>query len=53
MMFEYAFKLTDEAAAIRAVVDKSLAEGIVTVDIAEATKSYSTSEVGDWLAANI
>lgn len=53
MMFEYAFKLTDEAAAIRAVVDKSLAEGVVTVDIAEASKAHGTAEVGDWLAANI
>jgi 3-isopropylmalate dehydrogenase len=53
MMFEYAFKLNDEAKAIREVVDRSLAEGIVTIDIAGDGKSYTTSEVGDWLAANI
>ncbi|NBA86411.1 3-isopropylmalate dehydrogenase [Emticicia sp. CRIBPO] len=53
MMFEYAFKLTDEANEIKAIVDKSLAEGIVTVDIADGGKSYSTSEVGDWLASQI
>lgn len=53
MMFEYAFKLTDEAQEIKDVVNKSLAEGIVTVDIADSGKSYSTSEVGDWLAKQI
>ena len=53
MMFEYAFKLNDEAAAIRKVVDDSLEQGIVTVDIAGTAKAYSTSEVGDWLAANV
>ncbi|HMP32211.1 MAG TPA: 3-isopropylmalate dehydrogenase [Saprospiraceae bacterium] len=53
MMFEYAFKLNDEANEIRKIVDESLAQGIVTVDIADSGKSYSTSEVGDWLAAQI
>jgi 3-isopropylmalate dehydrogenase len=53
MMFEYAFKLMDEAKAIREVVDLSLEKGIVTVDIAGESKAYSTSEVGDWLAANV
>jgi 3-isopropylmalate dehydrogenase len=53
MMFEYAFKLMDEAADIRRVVDLSLAENYVTVDIADSGKAYSTSEVGDWLAAKI
>ncbi|GLR16201.1 3-isopropylmalate dehydrogenase [Portibacter lacus] len=47
------FKLTEEAAAIRAVVNKSLDAGIVTEDLSEGGKSYKTSEVGDWLAANI
>lgn len=53
MMFEYAFKLTDEAQEIKDIVNKSLAEGVVTVDIAGEEKSYSTSEVGDWLAAQV
>lgn len=53
MMFEYAFKLNDEAAEIKRIVDKSLQEGIVTEDIADKSKAYSTSEVGDWLAAQI
>ncbi|MGB5229667.1 MAG: 3-isopropylmalate dehydrogenase [Eudoraea sp.] len=52
MLFED-FNLSDEAQAIRDVVNKSLAEGIVTEDLAEDGKSYKTSEVGDWLAQNI
>lgn len=44
--------LLDEAAAIREVVNKSMAAGIVTEDIAQG-KAYKTSEVGDWLAANL
>jgi len=53
MMFEYAFKLMDEAQEIKDVVNKSLAEGIVTEDIAGKDKAYGTAEVGDWLAAQI
>lgn len=53
MMFEDAFGLKEEAAAIRAVVNKSLAEGVVTEDLAAGNKAYKTSEVGDWLAKNI
>ncbi|OQD43293.1 3-isopropylmalate dehydrogenase [Croceivirga radicis] len=45
--------LSEEAQAIRNVVNKSLAEGIVTEDLAEGGKAYKTSEVGDWLAKNI
>lgn len=52
MLFED-MDLSEEAKAIRDVVNKSLAEGIVTEDIAEGGKAYKTSEVGDWLAANI
>lgn len=50
MMFEYAFNLTEEAEVIKKVVDLSLEQGIVTVDIADGGQAYSTSEVGDWLA---
>ncbi|MFA9370691.1 MAG: 3-isopropylmalate dehydrogenase [Labilibaculum antarcticum] len=50
MMFEYAFALMKEGALIREAVDKSLEAGIVTEDIADGKKAYSTSEVGDWLA---
>ena len=53
MMFEDAFNLKEEAAAIRNVVNKSLAEGIVTEDLSGDKKSYRTSEVGDWLAKNL
>ncbi len=52
MLFED-FDLVDEAQAIREVVNKSLAEGIVTEDLAEDGKAYKTSEVGDWLVENI
>ncbi len=53
MMFETSFDLQDEANAIRQVVNKSLAEGVVTEDLADGGKSYGTSEVGDWLAENL
>jgi 3-isopropylmalate dehydrogenase len=53
MMFEDAFGLVNEAEAIRNVVNKSLALGIVTEDLSNKGKSYKTSEVGNWLAANI
>lgn len=53
MMFEDAFGLKEEAKLIRDVVNKSLAEGIVTEDLAGDNKAYKTSEVGDWLAKNI
>jgi 3-isopropylmalate dehydrogenase len=52
MLLEVSLDLTDEAQAVRDVVDKSMSEGIVTEDIAEG-KAYNTSEVGDWLAANL
>jgi 3-isopropylmalate dehydrogenase len=50
MMFEYAFGLMKEGALIREAVDASLEAGVVTEDIADGKKAYSTSEVGDWLA---
>lgn len=53
MMFEYAFGLMEEGKAIRDAVSKSIDEGIVTEDLAGSGKAYSTSEVGDWVAANI
>ena len=45
MMFETAFGLHNEGAAIRKVVNKSLEEGVVTEDLADGLKSYGTSEV--------
>ena len=53
MMFEMALNLPEEGAAIRAVVNKALAEGMVTEDLADGGKSFGTKEVGDWLATNI
>lgn len=53
MMFETAFNLPEEGKVIRDVVNKALAEGIVTEDLADGGKAYGTKEVGDWLAANI
>lgn len=52
MLFED-MNLTEEAQAIRDVVNKSLAEGIVTEDLSEGGKAYKTSEVGDWLAQHV
>jgi len=52
MMFEN-FGLAEEGKVIRDAVNKALAEGIVTEDLAEGGKAYGTKEVGDWLAANI
>ncbi|NAS13096.1 3-isopropylmalate dehydrogenase [Poritiphilus flavus] len=45
--------LAEEAETIRNIVNASLAEGVVTEDLAEGGKSYKTSEVGDWLAARV
>ena len=50
MMFEMSFNLHEEGALIRKVVDQSLAEGVVTEDLANGGKAYKTSEVGDYLA---
>jgi 3-isopropylmalate dehydrogenase len=53
MMFEDTFKLKEEAEAIRNVVNKSLEHGIVTEDLSGKNKAYKTSEVGNWLVANL
>ena len=52
MLLEISLNLTKEAQAIRDAVDRSMIEGVVTEDISEE-KAYKTSEVGDWLAANL
>ena len=49
LMFELAFGLKDEGALIRKAVDASMAEGVVTEDIAGGGKAYKTSEVGKWI----
>ena len=53
MMFEYAFGLMEEGAAIRKAVAASIDAGVVTEDLAAGGKAYSTSEVGDWIASEI
>lgn len=54
MMFEYAFADMQAGAAIRTAVERSIEQGIVTEDIARAgERAYSTTEVGDWIAAHI
>lgn len=53
MMFEMAFGLQEEADAIREVVNRSLAEGVVTEDLAAEGQARKTSEVGDWLTAHV
>ena len=54
MMFEYAFADMEAGAAIRRAVDLSIEKNIVTEDIAPAgVKPSTTSEVGDFIAANI
>lgn len=54
MMFEYAFSDMEAGAAIRKAVALSIEENVVTEDIApQGIKPSSTSEVGDFIAANI
>lgn len=53
LMFEYAFEMTEESVCIRQAVTASMNAGIVTVDIANGAKAYSTSEVGDWIVKYI
>ena len=54
MMFEYAFSDMEAGAAIRRAVALSIEQNVVTEDIApEGVKPSSTSEVGDFIAANI
>ena len=53
LMFEYTFALQAEAATIREAVSEALSAHIVTGDIAQNNKPYSTSEVGDWITQYI
>ena len=50
MMFEYAFKMKDEADIVRRAVDASMEQNVRTGDIqVEGIRPYSTSEVGEWI----
>lgn len=54
MMFEYAFSDMEAGAMIRRAVIRSIEQNVVTEDIApEGVKPSTTSEVGDFIAANI
>lgn len=53
MMFD-ALNLELESSRIREVVNQSIEQEIVTMDIASSmNKAYSTSEVGDWISNSI
>jgi len=52
MMFEYAFKLLDEANLIKEAVEKSIEANFVTEDL-NKENPRSTSQVGDWIAEYI
>ena len=45
--------LAKEGRAVRDAVAASIDAGIVTEDLADGGKAYSTPEVGDWVAAHI
>lgn len=49
LMFEYAFEMTEEGKLIRDAVTASMEQGIVTEDIAESGKAYTTTQVGEWI----
>ena len=54
MMFEYTFGLKDEASEIRKAVDASIVGNVRTGDIQiEGERTYSTSEVGEWICEYI
>jgi len=54
MMFEYAFKLQDEASLITEAVNASIEAKAVTEDLAgEGGKALGTDEVGDWIVEYI
>jgi len=52
MMFEYALDMPEAGQLIRQLCEKSIEEGVVTADITTG-KSYTTSEVGDWIASGV
>jgi 3-isopropylmalate dehydrogenase len=52
MMLDYSFGLTEVSTAIEAAVAESIEQGICTEDLKQSTV-YSTSEVGDFIAAQL
>lgn len=53
MMFEIAFKMKTESELIRKAVNVSLEESIVTQDLVDSEKSYTTDQVGTWISEYI
>ena len=53
LMFEYGFDWMEEGVLIRRAVNASIDAGIVTEDIADGGKAYTTSEVGEWITRYI
>ena len=51
MMLEITFGLKEEGSLIRKAINASISEGYVTEDLVKNGKSYSTSQVGDWLSS--
>ncbi len=49
LMFEYAFGMMEEGALIRKAVAASMDAKVVTEDIANNEKAFSTNEVGEWI----
>ena len=54
MMLENSFGLNEEGQNIRNAVNESLKQRIITKDLVNKNEQFSsTSEVGDWISANI
>ena len=53
MMFERSFNLIEEAQLIKKIVFESIEEKIVTADLSEKGKSFTTSQIGDWINERI
>ncbi len=53
MMFERSFNLHEESKLIRDLVNESISNNIVTKDLSEDGKSFTTAEVGDWIVERI
>lgn len=53
MMFRYSFRLSDEADAIEAAVDKTLADGWRTADLAGDGPSVGTKKMGALICGNL
>ena len=53
MMFERSFNLHEESKLIRDLVNESISNNIVTKDLSGDVKTFTTTEVGDWIVDRI